>query len=132
MRAINHLTIAACIGLLFCTPAVSHADKSDSIPLKESIEAMMRNNHSLRGLQENREAGGYDVDRAKAGWGPRVDLQARGGFGRLSDNTTRSYKYDDVVPYTSASLILPSPCGTEAPTARSARPKLSTALLTTA
>ena len=60
--------------------------RGEPIPVRESIEAMMRNNHSLKAMQENRSAVGHEVDRAKSGWGPRVDVVARGGFGYL-DNT---------------------------------------------
>ena len=76
---------------------------------EESIEAMMRNNHSLKALQENRSAVGHEVDRAKGGWGPRVDVVARGGFGYLDNSTTRSYGYDSASPYSSASLIITQP-----------------------
>lgn len=83
--------------------------RGESIPVKESIEAMMRNNHSLKAIQENRSAVGHEVDRAKSGWGPRMDLVARGGFGYLSNSTTRSYDYDSASPYSSASLIITQP-----------------------
>ncbi|MBP3731421.1 MAG: TolC family protein, partial [Mailhella sp.] len=77
--------------------------------LKESIEAMLRSNHSLKSIQENRSAVGHEIDRAKAGYGPRVDLTARGGFGRLTNSTVRDYGYNRVAPYSSASLILTQP-----------------------
>ena len=83
--------------------------RGEPIPVKESIEAMMRNNHSLKAMQENRSAVGHEVDRAKAGWGPRVDVVARGGFGYLDNSTTRSYGYDSASPYSSASLIITQP-----------------------
>lgn len=85
------------------------AAKEHSVPLKASIEAMLRSNNSLKALQENRSAVGYEVDRAKAGYGPRVDITARGGVGRLSDSTTRSYGYDEASPYSSASLLVTQP-----------------------
>ena len=83
--------------------------RGEPIPVKESIEAMMRNNHSLKAMQENRSAVGHEVERAKSGWGPRVDLVARGGFGYLDNSTTRSYGYDGASPYSSASLIITQP-----------------------
>ena len=70
---------------------------------------MLRNNNSLKAIQENRSAAGYEIDRAKAGYGPRVDLTARGGFGKLTDSTTRSYNYDEAAPYSSASLLVTQP-----------------------
>ena len=81
----------------------------EPIPVKESIEAMMRNNHGLKAMQENRSAVGHEIDRAKSGWGPRVDLVARGGFGYLSNSTTRASDYDGASPYSSASLIITQP-----------------------
>ena len=85
------------------------AGRGEPIPVKESIEAMMRNNHSLKAIQENRSAVGHEVDRAKAGWGPRMDLVARGGFGYLDNSTTRANNYDGASPYSSASLIITQP-----------------------
>ena len=42
-------------------------DAGKEIPLKESIEAMLRSNHSLKSIQENRSAVGHEIDKAKAG-----------------------------------------------------------------
>ncbi len=85
------------------------SDRDGAIPLKESIEAMMRTSHALKASQENRSALGHEIDRAKAGWGPRLDLEARGGFGYLDNSTTRSYKADGAAPHSSASLIITQP-----------------------
>ena len=93
---------------LACSTAAA-ADSGKPLPLKESIEAMLRSNHSLKSIQENRSAVGHEIDKAKAGWGPRVDLTARGGFGRLTNSTIRDYGYSRVAPYSSASLILTQP-----------------------
>ena len=83
--------------------------KSNEISVTESIEAMLRQNHSIKALQENRSAVGHEIDRAKAGWGPRVDITARGGFGRLNNSTTRDYGYDEASPHSSASLLITQP-----------------------
>ncbi len=99
------LLLAAMVG---ASPACAE-NKNAPIPLKESIEAMLRVNHSIKALEENRSAVGHEIEKAKAGWGPRLDLTARGGFGKLNDSTTRSYGYDGTVPYSSASLILTQP-----------------------
>jgi len=102
---------AGFLAALLCSPVVGFsAEKKDAgVPLKESVEAMLRANHSLRSLQENRSAVGHEIDHAKAGYGPRVDITARGGFGRLSDSTTRSYGYNTASPHYSASLIVTQP-----------------------
>lgn len=123
--------LVACLSMALFAPSASFAAKEDAvktgrpvfagktavgypaydkpIPLKESIEALMRNNHSLKALQENRTAVGHEIDHAKAGWGPRLDLTARGGFGKLSNSTTRSYGYDSVSPHYTTSLIATQP-----------------------
>lgn len=103
------LFFSGCLGVLLCLPVARAAEQNGAIPLKESIESMLRNNNSLKAIQENRSAAGHEVDRAKAGYGPRVDLTARGGFGRLSDSTTRSYGYNEAAPYSSASLLVTQP-----------------------
>ena len=105
----SFLVVSGCLGVLLCSPLTCAAGSNDAIPLKESIEAMLRNNNSLKAIQENRTAAEYEVDRAKAGYGPRVDLTARGGFGKLTDSTTRSYGYNDAAPYSSASLLVTQP-----------------------
>ncbi len=107
MKGFCLLLASGCLSAALCLPAF--AAKDEPVPLKETVEAMLRNNNSLKAIQENRSAVGHEIDRAKAGYGPRVDLTARGGFGRLSDSTTRSYGYDEAAPYSSASLIVTQP-----------------------
>lgn len=109
MKILSLLIVSGCIGAVLCSTPVVAAEKKGAIPLKESIEAMLRHNNSLKAIQENRTAAGHEVDRARAGYGPRVDLTARGGFGRLSDSTTRSYGYNEAAPYSSASLLVTQP-----------------------
>ncbi len=112
MNKLNKMLLGLGLCAVMAAPAWGYGwipSKGEPIPVKESIEAMMRNNHSLKALQENRSAVGHEVDRAKAGWGPRVDVVARGGFGYLSNSTTRSYDYDGASPYSSASLIVTQP-----------------------
>ena len=104
------LSLGLCAALV--SPAFGYGwipGKGEPLPVEESIEAMMRTNHSLRAMQENRSAVGHEVDRAKAGWGPRVDIVARGGFGYLDNSTTRAYDYDSASPYSSASLLITQP-----------------------
>ena len=108
MKKFSLVVASSCIGAMLCAVPVFAAEQG-AIPLKESVESMLRVNHSLKAIQENRSAAGHEIDRAKAGYGPRVDLTARGGFGRLSDSTTRSYDYDEASPYSSASLLVTQP-----------------------
>lgn len=113
VKKLHNILLGVGLSALLVAPAAAYDGyihgRDPYIPLKESVEAMMRNNHSLKALQENRSAVGHEIDRAKAGWGPRVDATARGGFGRLSNSTTRSYDYDSASPYSSASLIITQP-----------------------
>ena len=93
MNKLNTMLLGLGLCAVLAAPAFGYGwipGKGEPIPVEESIEAMMRNNHSLKALQENRSAVGHEVDRAKAGWGPRVDIVARGGFGYLDNSTTRS------------------------------------------
>lgn len=108
MKKFSQVIVSGCMGVMLCASSV-YASGGEDISLKESVESMLRVNNSLKAVQENRSAVGYEVDRAKAGYGPRVDLTARGGFGRLSDSTTRSYNYDEAAPYSSASLLVTQP-----------------------
>ena len=80
MKRFSFLLVSGCLGAFLCSPLAFAAEKENAIPLKESIESMLRNNNSLKAIQENRTAADYEVDRAQAGYGPRVDLTARGGI----------------------------------------------------
>ncbi len=113
MKNMRHILLGVGFSVLLASPVFAYDGyihgRDPYIPLKESIEAMMRNNHSLKSIQENRSAVKHEIDRAKAGWGPRLDMTARGGFGKLSNSTTRSYDYDNAAPFSSASLIITQP-----------------------
>lgn len=61
------------------------------VSIEDSINATLRNHKSLKVIQENREVIVHELDRAKAGWGPRLDATARAGVGLLSNSTTRGY-----------------------------------------
>lgn len=108
MKVLAQLLVAGGLWAMLGVPAWG-AEKQAMVPVKESVESTLRYNHSLRSLQENKAAVGHEVTRARAGYGPRVDLTARGGVGKLSDNTTRAYDYNDVRPNSSASLLLSQP-----------------------
>lgn len=65
-----------------------------AITVEDSVYGVLRTNRALRGIQENRNVLENEVDRAKAGFGPRVDVTARGGGSVLSDSSTRSRDLD--------------------------------------
>ncbi|MDD6088421.1 MAG: TolC family outer membrane protein [Desulfovibrionaceae bacterium] len=92
-----------------CLVFSSQAAAGEQITVKQSVEYMLGENHSLKSVQENRAAVEHEVDRAKAGWGPRVDLTARGGYGKLTNDTTRSGNYNHGTQHSSASLLLTQP-----------------------
>lgn len=68
-------------------PAGVHAH--ERISVQDTINATLRQHHALRAIQENREAVAHEVTRAKAGYGPRVDVDGAAGVGKLSNSTTR-------------------------------------------
>lgn len=70
------------------TPATTQP----TISLKESINATLDSNRSLRAIQENRIAVEHERDRAMRGYGPRVDVTGSAGGSVLSDTTTRATK----------------------------------------
>ena len=65
-----------------------------AVSVTDSIYGVLRTHRSLRGMLENRQVLEHEVDRAKAGFGPRVDLSGEAGFGQLSDSTTRAQDLD--------------------------------------
>lgn len=65
------------------------AEKGSVVRLQDTINATLRRSHSLKAIQENRVAVEEETRKAKAGWGPRVDVTARGGVNQLSNTTTR-------------------------------------------
>lgn len=73
------------------TPA---SGRSSVVTLRDTINATLRNRNALKVIQENREVVIHELDRAKAGYGPRVDVDGRLGLSQLSTDTTRSQKSD--------------------------------------
>lgn len=102
----KHLaSLSLCSSLLFCaipamgasavgTEKASLPPSDGGITVQDTITATLRQHHSLRAIQENREAVAHEVTRAKAGYGPRVDVNGAAGVGKLSNSTTRSLGVD--------------------------------------
>ncbi|MDR2051066.1 MAG: TolC family outer membrane protein [Deltaproteobacteria bacterium] len=65
-----------------------------SLNLKDSIEAALRNNPTIKAFQEYRQAAEFDVSRAYSGYFPKVNLQAGVGLEQWEDSTTRNKAYD--------------------------------------
>ncbi len=99
--------------LVFSLPPASAegaSAKKDSVSVRETMEAVLKNYAGLASLQENREAVRHEVTRAKAGWGPRVDAEAHIGVGSLSNSTTRALDVDNQFDHFSgASLTVTQP-----------------------
>ena len=54
MKGFCLLLASGCLSAALCLPAF--AAKDEPVPLKETVEAMLRNNNSLKAIQENRSA----------------------------------------------------------------------------
>lgn len=67
----------------------------EPIRVEDTIYGVLRNHRTLRGMLENREVLSHEVDRARAGFGPKVDLSGRGGYSLLDDSSTRASGLDD-------------------------------------
>ncbi|MBQ3060118.1 MAG: TolC family protein [Desulfovibrio sp.] len=65
-----------------------------ALSVKDSIYGVLRTHRSLREIQENRQVLTHEVERARAGFGPRVDVEGRAGGSLLSDSTTRNQDLD--------------------------------------
>lgn len=68
--------------------------RSSMVTLQDTINATLRNHNALKVIQENREVVIHELDRAKAGYGPRVDINGRLGVSQLSTSTTRAQESD--------------------------------------
>ncbi|MDL2285432.1 TolC family outer membrane protein [Desulfovibrio sp. OttesenSCG-928-F07] len=62
--------------------------------IRDSIEATLRNNPTVKAFQEYRQAAEFDLERAHNGYFPRVDLRAGIGMEQWEDPTTRQKNYD--------------------------------------
>lgn len=69
-------------------PAPPRADQD--VTVADTVYGVLRTHRSLRGMQENRQVLEHELDRAYAGFGPRVDISGYAGAGLLSDTTTRA------------------------------------------
>ena len=96
---------AALLGSLACFSQVSSA-----ATVAESVTNTLDYAKTLKSIQQNREVIVHELRRAKAGWGPRVDLSGSTGASRLSDTTSRSLGGDkDMYGYNSISATLTQP-----------------------
>ena len=84
------------IGLFVCAclsmPGFAQAA---GVSASDSVRTALEFNPKLKAIQENRQVMLSDVDRARAGWLPRVDVTASGGMSQQSTKATRAANYDD-------------------------------------
>ncbi|WP_374288844.1 TolC family protein [Desulfovibrio desulfuricans] len=97
----KHLFFAAGVFLLLATMAAAveigyppPPPAGKALSVEDTIYGVLRNHRNLRSMIENREALDYEVQRAQAGFGPRVDLNGQAGGSVLSDSSTRSENLD--------------------------------------
>ncbi len=92
-----------CLGAFSPAPAapkpgasapVSVPAREGAVTVRQTVEDTLMNHRGLKVLQENLDVTRHELTRAKAGWGPSVDVTARYGASQLSDSTTRSYGSD--------------------------------------
>lgn len=85
---------AAGLFVLCAVPAVFAADGVTS--LKDTVDATVAYNPTVKAFQEYRQAADHDLSRARSGWFPRVDARAGFGIDQWSDATTRARGNEDI------------------------------------
>lgn len=101
------LLLALTAGLLTAVPVVGAGKGSDAksayppppppgapVTMVDTVYGVLRHHRSLLGMQENRQVLEHELTRARAGFGPSVDISGRAGGSMLSDRTTRDYDLD--------------------------------------
>lgn len=64
------------------------------ITVTDTVYGVLRSHRAIRGMQENRIALEHEVSKAKAGFGPQVNVTGEGGGSLLSDSSTREKNLD--------------------------------------
>lgn len=80
------------------------------ITLKDTIYGVLRHHRELRAMQEDREVMKNELTRAKAGFGPSLDVSASAGTAIINDSSTRRHDLENTflgVIETSARLTQP-------------------------
>ncbi|MCR4666008.1 MAG: TolC family protein [Desulfovibrio sp.] len=109
------VTILCCL----CIPVVVDAKESAWPPapsagtpldIEDTVYGVLRSHRTLRGIQENKEVLEHELDRARAGFGPSVQLEGKTGGSYYSDTSTRSSGLDNQMygyAYGTAKLVQP-------------------------
>lgn len=80
------------------------------ISVNDTVYGVLHNHRSLMSIKENRAVLEHELNKARAGFGPRVDVTGEIGVGVLSDTTSRGLNLDDQwlsVGSVSAKLVQP-------------------------
>lgn len=99
---LTFLLLACLPPLSVCGAAKEKADTAYPPPpppgapvtVTDTVYGVLRHHRSLRGMLENRQVLEHEVTRAKAGFGPSIDVRGKAGGELLSDRTTRDYDLD--------------------------------------
>ncbi|WP_337617760.1 TolC family protein, partial [Desulfovibrio sp.] len=78
--------------------------------MNDTVYGVLHNHRSLMSIKENRAVLEHELNKARAGFGPRVDVTGEIGVGVLSDTTSRGLNLDDQwlsVGSVSAKLVQP-------------------------
>ncbi len=86
--------VAAAPTVSSLAPSAGEQTSREAVTIQDTINATLHQHHALKAIQENREAVAHEVTRAKAGYGPRLDVTGAVGAGKLSNSTTRSLGVD--------------------------------------
>lgn len=85
--AVFGVTLTLCAAV--AAPTYAAADTT----LRETVQATLGYNPTIKAFQEYRQAADHDLKRARSGWFPRVDARAGYGVEQWSDVNTRSSQY---------------------------------------
>lgn len=84
-RWLAFCTLAVVLGL-----AIGGSAQAQEMTLKDSVVNTLETHPRLKAFQENRQAAEHDVDRARAGWFPRLDVRGGVGVEQYNDRSTRA------------------------------------------
>lgn len=81
-----------------------------AVTVYDTIYGVLRHHRELRGMQEDREVMTRELKRAKAFFGPSVDIQGNAGTAIINDSSTRRHdKYNDFLGVIEVSAKLTQP-----------------------
>lgn len=115
-RVFNSLAILVMTSMALCLGVdAGHAREREKakgplLTVNDTVQGVLKNHRTLMSIKENRSALEHELEKARRGFGPRVDVEAGVGMGVLSDNTSRGMNLDNQmlgVGNVSAKLVQP-------------------------